>query len=139
VDRAIGYGVDGHSVDGTDLDACLKTVGLAVEQARAGRGPQMVVAKLLRLCGHGEHDDSSYVDPKLKNSPLGRDCLKVAAEDLTKKKWANAETIAAWRNEAVQKVEEDVATVQREAGPDPFKENWRALATEHLSEGHEGS
>jgi pyruvate dehydrogenase E1 component alpha subunit/2-oxoisovalerate dehydrogenase E1 component alpha subunit len=121
------------------LDACLKTVGLAVEQARAGRGPQMVVAKLLRLCGHGEHDDSSYVDPKLKNSPLGRDCLKVAAEDLTKKKWANAETIAAWRNEAVQKVEEDVATVQREAGPDPFKENWRALATEHLSEGHEGS
>ena len=35
-------------------------------QARAGRGPQLVVAQLLRLCGHGEHDDAGYVDPKLQ-------------------------------------------------------------------------
>src|SRR5882757_9806948 len=30
VDRAIGYGIAGHSVDGTDLTACLKTLGAAV-------------------------------------------------------------------------------------------------------------
>jgi TPP-dependent pyruvate/acetoin dehydrogenase alpha subunit len=136
VDRAIGYGVDGHTVDGTDLDACLKTLGLAVEQARGGRGPQMVVAKLLRLCGHGEHDDAGYVDAKLKNSRFGRDCLKVAEAKLTARNWVNAEAIAAWRHEAAQKVEEAIATVQREAGPDPFKENWCAISTEHLSEGH---
>src|SRR5262249_40779288 len=70
VDRAIGYGVEGHSVDGTDLHECLRVIGGAVERARSGRGPQMVVAKLLRLCGHGEHDDASYVAPKLKASPL---------------------------------------------------------------------
>src|SRR5437667_1612271 len=58
VDRAIGYGVEGHSVDGTDLEACLKVVGDAINKARAGEGPQMIVAELLRLCGHGEHDDS---------------------------------------------------------------------------------
>ena len=136
-DRAIGYGVECHSLDGTDLDACLKNVGLAVEHARAGRGPQLVVAKLLRLCGHGEHDDSHYVDPLLKTSALGRDCLKVAEENLMKQNWLNAETILAWRNEAAHKVEQAVATAQREAGPDPFKENWRALSTEHLSEGNE--
>lgn len=136
-DRAIGYGVDCHSLDGTDLNACLKTVGLAVKNARAGRGPQLVVAKLLRLCGHGEHDIAEYVDPKLKNSALGRDCLKVAEENLSKQNWLNVETIAAWRNEAAHKVEQAVATAQREAGPDPFKENWRALSTEHLSEGNE--
>ena len=136
-DRAIGYGVDSHTVDGTDLDACLKTVGLAVEHARAGRGPQLVVAKLLRLCGHGEHDDSHYIDPTLKTSPLGRDCLKLAEENLTKQNWLNAETNLAWRNEAAHMVEQAVATAQREAGPDPFKENWRALSTEPLSEGNE--
>jgi hypothetical protein len=43
--------------------------------------------------------------------------------------------IAAWRTEAVQKVEEAVAMVQREPGPDPFKENWCAMASKHLSEG----
>jgi len=72
VDKAIGYGVAGHEVDGTDLAACLKTVGLAVTAARQGGGPQLVVAQLLRLCGHGEHDDAHYIDARLKASPIGR-------------------------------------------------------------------
>lgn len=137
VDRAIGYGVEGHSVDGTDLEACLRVVGRAIGGARAGRGPQLVIANLLRLCGHGEHDDAGYIDPALKSSPLGRDCLKVAEEELQNRNWADEDTIAAWRGEAVRKVEETVAIVQREAPPDPFKENWCALATKHLSEGYE--
>ncbi len=52
-DRGAGYGVASHSVDGTDLLACLKIVGDAVEDARNGGGPQLIVARLLRLCGHG--------------------------------------------------------------------------------------
>jgi len=137
LDKAVGYGVRGQDVDGTDLSACLKVVGEAVSQARAGQGPQMVVARLLRLCGHGEHDDAGYIDPKLKQSPVGRDCLRVAESFLLREKWADAEALAAWRNETVQKVEESVAKVQREPGPDPYKEDWCALASKHLSEGHE--
>ena len=136
-DRAAGYGVESHSVDGTDLSACLKVVGDAVARARAGRGPQMVVATLLRLCGHGEHDDASYIDPKLKASPAGRDCLKVAEEHLLRQKWADAPALAALRGEIVREIEEAVAQVQREPTPDPFTEDWRALSTGHLNEGHE--
>jgi hypothetical protein len=29
--------------------------------------------------------------------------------------------------------------VQRESPPDPYKEDWCALASKHLSEGHENS
>ena len=137
LDRAVGYGVRGQQVDGTDLTACLQVVGEAVNQARSGQGPQMVVARLLRLCGHGEHDDASYIDPALRESPLGRDCLRVAENILLEKNWADAHVLAAWRNEAVQKVEESVAKVQREPGPDPYREDWCALASKHLSEGHE--
>jgi len=97
----------------------------------------MVVASLLRLCGHGEHDDASYIDPKLKASPVGRDCLKVSEGHLAHQGWADEETIAAWRMEEAQKVEELVAKVQREPGPDPYKEDWCALASKHLSEGHD--
>src|SRR6266567_1683178 len=136
VDKAAGYGVEGRSVDGTDLAACLATVAEAVQKARQDRGPQLVVAHLLRLCGHGEHDDASYVDPKLKASPLGRDCLVVAEDYLLGHKWADRQAIDAWRAEAVRQVEEAVATVQREPGPDPYKENWCALASKHLSEAH---
>src|SRR5580765_7027538 len=78
VDRAAGYGVEGHTVDGTDPAACLEVLAEAVDRARNGRGPQLVVASLLRLVGHGEHDDGHYVDPRLKAAPVGRDCLDVA-------------------------------------------------------------
>lgn len=136
VDRAEGYGVEGHTVDGTDLGACLKVLHEAVKRARDGHGPQMVVAHLLRLCGHGEHDDASYVDPRLKASSDGRDCLKLAEQHLVAKKWADAVALESWRGEAVHKVEEAIATVQREAAPDPYKENWCALASKHLIEVH---
>lgn len=137
VDRAVGYGIQGHSVDGNDLASCLNVVGEAVAMARRGRGPQLVVARLLRLCGHGEHDDSSYIDPKLKSAPWARDCLKVAEENLQNKSWAEPALLEAWRNETIQQVEDAVATVQREAAPDPYEEKWDALSSAHLIEGRE--
>ena len=136
-DKAAGYGVEVDSVDGTDLNACLETIGRAVARARAGRGPQMVVAELLRLCGHGEHDPADYVDPKLKSSPIGRDCLKVAEEFLLRQKWLDAVQLGVMRGEIVHEIEAAIAQVQREPAPDPFVEEWRALATRHLGETHE--
>jgi TPP-dependent pyruvate/acetoin dehydrogenase alpha subunit len=136
VDRAVGYGLTGHTADGTDLASCLEVVGDAVQRARAGDGPQLVVARLLRLCGHGEHDDAGYVDPKLKQSPLGRDCLQVAEQHLQREGWADAATLSAWRAECLQQVEETVAVVQAEPKPDPYREDWCALATRRLLELH---
>jgi pyruvate dehydrogenase E1 component alpha subunit/2-oxoisovalerate dehydrogenase E1 component alpha subunit len=134
--KAIGYGVGSYSVDGTDLAACLKIVSNAVAKARGGDGPQLIVAKLLRLCGHGEHDMAEYVDPKLKNSSIGRDCLKITEEFLLRQKWTDVATLATWRGEIVREIEEAVAKVQREPAPDPFTENWSAISSEHLSETH---
>jgi pyruvate dehydrogenase E1 component alpha subunit/2-oxoisovalerate dehydrogenase E1 component alpha subunit len=133
-DKAAGYGVTAHEVDGTDLEACLQTVGRAVALARQGRGPQLVVAQLLRLCGHGEHDDAHYIDARLKASSLGRDCLQAAEERIWRQGWADEETTRRWRQEEAQVLEETVAKVQREAAPDPYREDWRALASRHLTE-----
>lgn len=135
LNKAVGYGLGAHSVEGNDLPACLRVVGGAVEKARAGEGPQMVVARLLRLCGHGEHDDGNYVDPKLKTTSFGRDCLKVTEEYLLREGWVDQKTLGNWRSEAVQKVEDTIATVRREPGPDPYQEKWQALSSAHLQEG----
>ena len=137
LEKAAGYGVEGHAVEGNDLPACLRVVGGAVAKARGGDGPQLVVARLLRLCGHGEHDDASYVDPKLKNEPYARDCMKVAEENLLRQKWVDARTLEEWRNEVVRNIEDAVATVQREAAPDPYQEKWQALSSAHLLEGQD--
>lgn len=136
-DKADGYGVQSHCAEGTELAECLATLSEAVTRARSGGGPQLVVARLLRLCGHGEHDDAAYIDAKLKSSPAGRDCINVSEEQLVQKGWADPAALADWRNEAIQQVEEAVAQVQREPGPDPYKEDWCALASKHLSEGAE--
>ena len=134
-DKAAGYGVEVQTLDGTDFVACMKIVPQAVSRARNGGGPQLIVADLLRLCGHGEHDPADYVDPKLKKSPLGRDCMQVAEEFLLREKWINTSQLAGMREEIVHEIEAAVAQVQREPSPDPFAEEWRAISSENLQEG----
>jgi len=127
--RAAGYGVGGAEVDGTDLMACLSSVKSAVEQARAGAGPQLVVARLLRLCGHGEHDDASYVSKNLRDSTLGRDCMDVARAQLLENHCATETELESWQTDASERVMEAVAIAQKERGPDPYRDDWRATST----------
>src|SRR5260221_578997 len=78
VDKAAGYGVERQTLDGTDLSACLRVLEESVRRARDGGGPQLVVATLLRLCGHGEQDDAHYVDAMFECSPAGGACFRGA-------------------------------------------------------------
>lgn len=135
VDKAAGYGIQGETVDGTDLSECLRVVGAAVQRARHGEGPQMIVASLLRLTGHGEHDDGHYVDPDLRVSPLGRDCLTLAESQIISQGWAAADEVKKWHDQALLQVDEAIATTLREAAPDPNTEDWCAISSRHLAEG----
>ncbi len=132
LDKAAGYGVAGHQADGTDLADCLRVVGGAIRAARDGGGPQLVVAHMLRLVGHGEHDDACYVDPALKSAAVGRDCIEVGRAHLIEQGWATEREIAAWRAEAKQEVDRTAASVRREPGPDPNGEEWTALSEARL-------
>ncbi len=134
MDRAAGYGVAGHRAVGTDLADCLRVVGGAVAAARSGGGPQLVVADLLRLVGHGEHDDGSYVTQDLRESVVGQDCLKVAEAALIEHGWAEAEEIQSWRTEAKAEVDETANRVLREPAPDPAEEEWSAISSERLND-----
>ena len=91
------------------------------------------------MCGHGEHDDAGYIPMKLKQSQLGRDCLKVSEQYLLTHEWADEAMLKLIRDDAAQTVEEAVAQVQREPAPDPYKEDWYALASRHLHEGFEST
>jgi TPP-dependent pyruvate/acetoin dehydrogenase alpha subunit len=60
-DRAQGYGIPGEQVDGTDALAVREAARRAVARARGGEGPTLLECVTLRLRGHSEHDDASYV------------------------------------------------------------------------------
>ena len=132
VDRAIGYGFEGYTVDGIDLTNCLDVIGGAVKRARAGRPPQLVVASILRLSGHGEHDDASYVTDEIKREPFARDCLKVAEQTIVDLNLADTEALAEWRRDAAAQVDQAISTAQKEAAPEGDKEDWCAISTRDL-------
>lgn len=136
LDKAAGYGVEGRRADGLDLEDCLRVCGEAVRAAREGHGPQMVVAELLRLVGHGEHDDASYVPAALRASPLGRDCLMLAESKALERGWLEESTLAAWKQACHREVEEAAAKARREPAPNPTEEPWLAISTTQLADSY---
>lgn len=132
VDRARGYGFEGYELDGTDLNASLDVVGTAIQRARAGRPPQLVVASILRLAGHGEHDDFSYVTDDIRKEPFAQDCLQHAEKIIKENELADAATLKTWREDAAREVDEAVATAQSEAAPNGEEEDWCAVSMREL-------
>src|SRR5215467_3616029 len=76
-ERAIGYGIPGVIVDGTDPCQVYDAAHEAVERAYRGEGPTMVEAKLMRMKGHAIHDSADYVPKPMfeywrKRDPIAR-------------------------------------------------------------------
>ena len=64
-DRAIGYGIPGVTIDGTDVLAVYHACKDAVDRARKGDGPSIIESVTMRMAGHAAHDNAWYV-PKEK-------------------------------------------------------------------------
>ena len=64
-DRAIGYGIPGHTIDGTDVERVYETCTEAIGRARRGEGPTIIESVTMRMQGHSASDDASYVPPAL--------------------------------------------------------------------------
>jgi TPP-dependent pyruvate/acetoin dehydrogenase alpha subunit len=119
-EKAAGYGIPAHIVDGNDVVACYEVTKRAADYARRGGGAVLIEAKTYRRKGHAEHDDQRYVPAgeiewwEKHNDPVDRyeryllDC-KVA----TKKK---LDEITA---DATREIEEDSAWAESSPMPDP--------------------
>jgi acetoin:2,6-dichlorophenolindophenol oxidoreductase subunit alpha len=134
VDRARGYGFEGYELDGTDLAQCLGVIDTAVKRARAGRPPQLVVASILRLAGHGEHDDFSYVTDDIRKEPFAIDCLKRTETFINERELADAETLQRWHEETAEEVENAFSAAQKEPVPAGDEEDWCAISTRDLAD-----
>ena len=67
-DKAIGYGIPGVTIDGTDPDEIAAAFAWAVERARAGHGPTLIELISMRMCGHAHHDDMLYLGKEAQPS-----------------------------------------------------------------------
>ena len=76
-DKATAYGVPGMEVDGNDVLACHQASRDAVERARLGQGPTLLVLRTYRMLGHSSSDDPTrYRDEAEVSSWAARDPLE---------------------------------------------------------------
>jgi 2-oxoisovalerate dehydrogenase E1 component alpha subunit len=77
-DRAAGYGIPGVVVDGNDVLACYTAARDAVERARAGDGPTLIEAKVIRLTAHSSDDQQTkYRSEEELAEERTKDCVPV--------------------------------------------------------------
>ena len=75
-DKAVGYGMPGVRVDGTDVLAVYEATREAVARARAGDGPTFIEAVSYRTAPHATADDqSAYIDLERVEEEKKRECL----------------------------------------------------------------
>ena len=90
-ERAIGYGVPGVIVDGTDACQVYDAARDAVERAHRGEGPTLIEAKMMRMKGHAIHDAATYVPKEMMAYWKKRDPIVRFENYLVReKKWLSA-------------------------------------------------
>ncbi len=87
-DKAIGYGIPGITIDGTDPEAIAAAFAWAAERARESLGPALIELVCMRICGHAHHDDMLYLG---KEQVPGWEYPQLYANG-----YANAEAFAFW-------------------------------------------
>src|ERR671937_1032660 len=81
-----GWSIPCERVDGTDAVAVFAAARTAIENARAGSGPQAIEAVTLRGHGHAAHDDARYVPAELRRrfaDPIERLAARLLADGLS--------------------------------------------------------
>lgn len=117
-ERAAAYGIPGVRVGGDDFFAVHQAVKDAARRARAGEGPSLIEAEVLRLQSHSTDDDQrAYRDPAELAAEAERDPIPRMRDALIERGWLNADDDAALRDEVNREVER--ATDAAEAAPDP--------------------
>jgi TPP-dependent pyruvate/acetoin dehydrogenase alpha subunit len=119
-DKAFGYGIKAHIVDGNDVVACYEATKRAADFARKGGGAVLIEAKTYRRKGHAEHDDQRYVPEgeiqwwEKNNDPIDRFERYLLAQNVATRE--KLEEIAAG---VVREIDEDCAWAESSPMPDP--------------------
>jgi pyruvate dehydrogenase E1 component alpha subunit len=136
VDRAAGYGMPGELVDGKDIAACYEAAGRAVQRARAGQGPTLLIFDCPRGYGHEEGDAQDYRPRDDYQSAIARDPIPLARDA-----FLDAGLIS---SQQVEKLSAEVDDLVRRAvdfglaSPEPDIADAFAFVRPSLQEAHRG-
>jgi len=105
--RAIGYGVPGFIVDGTDPNQVYDVTYEAAQRAYAGEGATLIEAKMMRMRGHAMHDAAAYVPPAYFEYWKKRDSIARMEKYLLEKRWLSPKENSDLIDSAQRQIDED--------------------------------
>jgi len=120
-DKAVGYGMPGVRVDGTDVLAVYEATQEAVERARRGEGPTLIEAVSYRTAPHATADDPrAYIDLERVEEEKRRECLLRYDGYLRRAGILHDELAESVRSEALDAMRTGIAAAEAEppAGPE---------------------
>jgi pyruvate dehydrogenase E1 component alpha subunit/2-oxoisovalerate dehydrogenase E1 component alpha subunit len=88
----------------------------------------------LRLAGHGEHDDASYVTDDIKREAFAQDALQRTEQFVLEQELMDRDGLQQMRAELAAEVDEAVSTAQQEDAPVGSEEDWCAVSTRELAD-----
>jgi len=119
-DKAVGYGIPGVRVDGTDVLAVYEATREAVERARAGEGPTFVEAVTYRTMPHATADDQqAYIDLDRVEEEKKRECLGRYEGYLRRAGILHDALAESIRGEAAETMRAGIAAAEAEPSADP--------------------
>ena len=119
-ERAAGYGIPGARVRGDDFFGVYRAVRDAARRARAGNGPTLIEAEVLRLQSHSTDDDQrSYRDAAELAAEAARDPIPRMRDALIERGWLTSESDSGMREEVDREVERATETAEAAPEPDP--------------------
>ncbi|MGB2952296.1 MAG: thiamine pyrophosphate-dependent dehydrogenase E1 component subunit alpha [Gaiellaceae bacterium] len=118
-DKAVGYGIPGVRVDGTDVLAVYEATREAVDRARAGDGPTFIEALTYRAAPHATADDpSSYIDVERVEEEKQRECVGRYEAYLRRLGVLDDATAERVKSDATEKLRVGIAEAEAEPKPD---------------------
>ncbi|MCA1636326.1 MAG: thiamine pyrophosphate-dependent dehydrogenase E1 component subunit alpha [Acidobacteria bacterium] len=120
-EKAAGYGIPGHIVDGNDVVACYEVMRQSAEFARGGGGAVLVEAKTYRRKGHAEHDDQRYLPEGEIEAWEKRDPLDRFTRHLLSNGVATQAKLDGIVSDVRREIEEDSAWAESSPMPEPEK------------------
>lgn len=128
LDAAAMYGVPAESVDGNDVRGVYRASRAAVDRAREGGGPTIIVAETYRMLGHAQHDAQKYVAPEELDDWRTRDPITRLERVLLDEEHATEEELEKIRDAVSDELDAAVADVLAEPEPEPIEARTRVYA-----------
>lgn len=116
-DRAKAYGFPTQIIDGNDVLAVYHATREAAARARNQGSPTFIECKTMRMRGHAEHDDASYVPRELLDEWRRRDPIQ-RFEGYLRERDVPEERMRAVEARVLKEIEEAVEIAERSPLPD---------------------